>query len=385
MTRQTVAIIGGGVIGLSIGWRLAQKGVATTVIEKGEAGCGASSAAAGMITPVSEIRFGEEALLRLFLESLQLYPDFVAELERESGTAIDFNRSGSYLIAIDRDDEAELERIYEYQKSLDLPVSRVTAATVADSEPLLSARFYAALEAKGECFLDNRLMVAALKKAFLASGGNLREQTPVTGVTLRGNRVESVEAGPEVFRTDSVILASGIHSEIEGLPDEAKIPIRPVKGQALELRMNSSSSLGRSQKLGRAIRTIHRYPVYLVPRRDGRIIVGATTEEMGRDARVTGGALLDLLSGSWKILPAIEEMEFVGAWTGHRAATPDHAPVMGPTEVGGLFHAMGFYRHGFLLAPIAAQLIASLVAEGKDSSYFREFGSERFLQRGKNE
>ena len=385
MNKPKVVIIGAGVIGLSIGWRLAQKGFETTIFDKGIAGGEASSAAAGMITPVSELRFGEESLLKLFLKSLALYPDFVSELEREAAQSIDFNRSGSYVIAIDPDDEAELERIYDYQKSLDLPVSRVSPACVAANEPLLTTRFHAALEAKGECFLDNRLMVAALKKAFRANGGILCEQKPVTGLNLRGNRIGSVMAGGEIAPADIVILASGIHADIEGLPDQAKIPIRPVKGQALDLMMSSSPSLGRANRLNRAVRTIHRYPVYLVPRADGRITIGATNEEMGSDSRVTGGALLDLLSGAWKILPAIEEMEFASAWSGHRAATPDHAPVIGPTGVKGLFHAMGFYRHGFLLAPITAKVLSDLIVEGRESPYLREFGAQRFRNREHHE
>lgn len=377
MNKPVVVIIGGGVIGLSIGWRLAQKGFRTTVYDKGEAGGEASMAAAGMITPVSELRFGEESLLKLFLESLSLYPEFVSEVEREAALSVDFNRSGSYLIAIDPDDEAELGRIYDYQKSLNLPVSYVSASEVTTNEPLLSTHFHSALEAKGECFLDNRRLVSALKEAFRANGGILFEQKPVSGLTIRGNRVESVMAGGENVRSDIVILASGIHSEIEGLPDEAKIPIRPVKGQALELKIGRL----KIENLKRAIRTIHRYPVYLVPRVDGRITIGATHEEMGNDSRVTGGALLDLLSGAWKILPAIEEMEFVRAWTGHRAATPDHAPVIGETGIEGLFHAMGFYRHGFLLAPITAKVLSDLITEEIVSPFLGDFSSKRFLGR----
>lgn len=368
--NQPVIIIGGGVIGLSIGWHLARSGAPCLLLEKGILGAEASSAAAGMITPASEVRFGETELLQLFLSSLDLYHSFIKDLEESSGIRVDFQTTGSIMMAIDHDDEAELLRLYDYQKSLGLPVTLLSPESLAEKEPNLSTRCVASLFSEKECFVDNLLLIKALRNAFEKAGGKICEGVKAEAIETQNGRVSAVVAKGEVFSCSQVVFASGVHKDLQGIPSDL-FPLRPVKGQALELKGNPGF-------IHRAIRSVHRYPVYLVPRSDGRIIVGATNEEMGMDNRATAGAVLDLLYGAWKALPATAEMEMGNVWVGHRPTTPDHAPILGRTPIEGLFVALGMYRHGILLTPIVGKLMADLIGKDKDSKYFETFGWQRF-------
>lgn len=367
-----ITVIGGGVIGLSIAWEIASRGEKIVLFEKGTIGSGASLSAAGMITPASEVHYGEEKLLQLFLKSLKLYPSFIQKLERETDLKTDFNTNGSLMIAIDQDDEAELTRLHDYQKSLGLDVDRLSSREVAQKEPLLSSHYVDALYAKEEYCVDNRLLIHALKQALQKNGGLIFENSPVQEVVFGKEKVAGVVVKNEMFKTDQIILATGVDAQLEGLPEDLNLPIRPVKGQALAVQMKGD------QRLKHSIRTIHRYPVYLVPRSDGRLVIGATLEEMGMNTEVTAGALLDLIYGAWKILPLVYELPVVETWAGLRPTSRDHAPILGPTNYPGLHVAMGMYRHGILLAPVVGQLIADGVVEKKKTEFFDDFGIQRF-------
>ncbi len=365
-----ITIIGGGIAGLSIGWRLLQQGHNVTLFEKGQVGSEASSAAAGMITPASEVRFGEHDLLKLFLYSLKHYQQFIEDLEKESGVQVDFQKSGSLMVSVDADDDAELTRLYEYQKSLGLPVSLISPDEIQRLEPLLSAQCTKGIYAPGEFFLDNLLLIKALKTAYLKHGGKLFEECEVNEAEITGDKLTGLKIKNETIKTERVILATGIHS-IKGLPHTCSFPIRPVKGQALSIKMPT-------QKLTHAIRSVHRYPVYLVPRSDGHIVIGATLEEMGQNTDITAGALLDLLYGAWKIFPTISDLPIVKTWVGFRPASRDNAPILGRTPLTNLYTALGFYRHGILLAPAVSQLMSDYVGKDCDSEFFKIFGGDRF-------
>lgn len=368
--KDNIIIVGAGVTGLSIGWQLRRMGIPVTLIDSASAGSGASLKAAGMITPAAEIRFGEPHLTKFFIESLNSYHQFVKELQNASGIDIDFQQKGALTVAIDGDDEAELERFHDYQKELGLDVQLISGAEVAELEPLI-APTRAGLIAHHECFLDNRLLIQALLKAFTLSGGNIIENKRIDSLEIEDKKLKKITIGPEKWEVTQVILATG-HELPLGIPPELVLPLRPVKGQILELK--TSPSLLPS----RAIRSFHRHPAYLVPRSDGRLIVGATTEDVGLDDRPTAGGAFDLLKGAWRVLPAIEEMEVLAHHVGFRAAARDHSPLLGRTSVEGLSIALGMYRHGIMLAPLVGKIMAELIAEGKESEYLEMFSCKRF-------
>jgi glycine oxidase len=272
---------------------------------------------------------------------------------------------------VDTDDEVELLRFHDYQKKLGLDVSLLSAEEVSQIEPLL-APVKMGLLAPHECFCDNLLLVPTLAWAFTLNGGKIIEHKSVDAIKIEHVKVQGVTMGQETWEATQVVVATG-HKLPKGLPAEIVIPLRPIKGQALELR-TAPHLLPK-----RAIRSVYRHPVYLVPRSEGRLIVGATNEDVGLDERVTGGAMLDLLTGAWRILPAIDEMEITGQWVGFRAATHDHSPVLGRTSVAGLTLAVGMYRHGILLAPIVGKTIAELIAQEKESEYLKMFSYKRFV------
>ncbi len=370
-----IIIIGGGVAGLSTAWHLALKGQKVVILEAGSVGEEASRAAAGMLTPSLEVLFGEERLLHLFLQALTYYRTFAPKLQEHAGQFLDFQTSGALLIAIDHDDEAELLRVYDYQKQLELPVELLTPAQIIQREPLVTNRLSAGIEVKNECFIDNLLLIQAFKKSLFKMGVVIQEKTPVEEVVYAGDRVVGVVAAGKEIRATSVVVATGIGQTIRGL-EELKINLRPVKGQALELKSHD-----RTRRLSRVVRSIHRYPAYIVPRADGRLTVGATCEEMGTDPRLTAGAMMDLLYGTLKLIPSMEEMEFIAGWTGYRAAARDNAPIIGDTRIPGLYTALGLYRHGILLSPWVGHELANLIVDGKRAECFDVFGCARLMRK----
>lgn len=373
-----LVIIGGGIAGLSTAWHSIQNGLKVLVLEASTCGNGATNKAAGMISPTSEALFGEEKNIPLYLESFALYPQFISTLEKATSMGeaeIDFSKKGSYLVAIDDDDRAELERLQKFYQSLNLNVKECSPDEAITAEPLLSPQIRFALRSQNEYFLDPNSLVLALKTAIEKSGSIIAQNTEVTAIEVRGhndfhvwiNHIEKIEC-------KKLLLAYGLNQSFaSGLPSSLQVPLRPVKGQVMEVKQARGF-----QKLTHCIRTNHRYPVYLVPRLDGRIVIGATMEEKGYDTTVTAGATIDLLYGAWRAIPSLDEMEVIGHWAGHRPATPDHAPVIGPTEFEGLSVCLGLYRHGILLAPVAGKILAEHFAKGTHSDYFNQFGMGRF-------
>jgi len=368
-----IAIIGGGVIGLSIGWRLAQAGLAVTVFDRGKVGGGASWAAAGMLAPVSEAEPGEDALIRLALEAHAAWPGFAAELERATGLAVDYRRCGGLHVALDRDEAERLQFLEQFLASLRLEARRLPAAEARAHAPHLSPDVKAALLSPTDHQVDNRKLVVALRKAFLAAGGALREQAEVTTLDTTAGRVTGIAIGEERHAADVVILAAGAWSgSIAALSAMHRPPVRPLKGQMLAVRMDAP--------LTDVI--LWRNGSYLVPRRDGRLLIGATVEECGFDERLTAGGLFQLLEQAREILPGIDELPIDEIWSGFRPASRDDAPILGPSEsLPGLIYATGHHRHGILLTPITAAGIADCVTRGTMPEALRAFGAGRFKPR----
>ena len=370
-TQSKIAIIGGGVIGLGIGWRLAQAGCAVEIFERGEAGKGASWAAAGMLAAGVETEPGELGLHALNRASQLSWPGFAAELEAASGQSVDLRQEGTLMVALNRDDAAQLRHTYDFQREHGIELEWLSGAQTRAREGFLHPNIAAGVFCANDHQVENRKLVRALRAAFLAAGGTLHEHTPVAALDIEGGAVKGVLLGDRHVAADVVVLAAGAWSgEIAGLPQAARPPIRPIKGQMLALRMDPAAPLLRH--------VVWTPRVYLVPRDDGRLIVGATTEERGFDASLTAGGVMVLLEGAWRAVPGIEELAIDEIWAGFRPGSRDDAPVLGPGEIDGLVYGTGHHRNGILLTPVTANAVADYILTGALAEVIRPFSIARF-------
>lgn len=364
-----VVVVGGGVIGLSCAWRLAQHGARVAVLERGEPGAGATRVAAGMLAPVGELTFGEPELLELTLAAARLYPGFATELEEATGLSTGYERLGALHVALDRDEAAQLRRVHDLQRSLELEAEWLPPRRCRELEPGLTPSFHGGVLAASEAAVDPRALTQVLLMALADAGVEVRTGTEVVDGVFEGERLAGVRvADGEEIRADAVVLASGAWAgTTEWLPKYARPPVRPVKGQVLELRTREPAGAGGAEPVARHILASER--VYLVPRPDGRLVVGATVEEMGFDTAVTAGGVHELLREAYRLLPDVAEMELLGATAGLRPGTPDNLPLVGPGAIEGLVLATGHFRNGILLAPLAAQAVAGLLSGNRRSSF----------------
>lgn len=358
-------------MGLAVGWRLAMAGCAVDVFERGEAGRGASWAAAGMLAAGIEAEPGEIPLYGLNRRSQQLWPSFAAELEAASGIAVGYRDEGTLAVALTRDDAARLRFHYDFQRKLGVPLEWLSGVEARRREPHLHPALAAVVLSPHDHQVDNRAMVTALRRAFLASGGRLNEHSPVSAVDSASGRVTGIRVGERRHAADRVVLAAGAWSmEVAGIPPHARPPVRPVKGQMLALRMAADAPLLRH--------VLWTPTVYLVPRRDGRLIVGGTVEERGFDTSLTAGGVFSLLEGAWRAMPGIEELPIDEMWVGFRPGSRDDAPVLGPSGVDGLVLATGHHRNGILLTPVTADAVSRFILSGEVDEAIRPFAVERF-------
>jgi glycine oxidase len=350
-----VVVVGGGVIGLSCAWRLAQRGARVAVLERGEPGGAATRVAAGMLAPVGELSFGEPELLELTLAAARLYPGFVAELEAASGERTGYERLGALHVALDRDEAAQLRRVHDLQRSLQLEAEWLSPRKCRDLEPGLTPSFHGGVFAAGEAAVDPRALTPALVAALRAEGVEVLSGSEVIAGLFEGERLAGVRTRDHKLSADHVVLANGAWAGATAwLPEHARPPVRPVKGQVLELRRRDGEPP--------SCHILASERVYLVPRGDGRLIVGATVEEMGFDTAVTAGGVHELLREAYRLLPDVAEMEMVDAIAGLRPGTPDNLPLLGPGAIDGLVLTTGHFRNGILLAPLAAEAVADLLA-----------------------
>ncbi|MDQ0504654.1 glycine oxidase ThiO [Xanthobacter agilis] len=372
--RPRVAIVGAGVMGLSLGWRLARAGCPVDIYEAGIAGQGASHAAAGMLAACAEAEPGEEDLLALNRASQALWPRFAAELEAESGTCVDLRTEGTLTIGLTADDGARLRHLFALQTALGLPVEWLTAAAVRRLEPHLAGQLSGAILSAEDHQVDNRKVVAALLTAIARAGARLHENSPVAKVETQAGKTLGVVVNGALKRADLVILAAGAWSRGVDISPAAPLPVRPVKGQMLALRMDPAAPL--------VNHVIWAPNSYIVPRRNGRLILGATTEEKGFDTALTAGGQLALLTYAWRALPALEELPILEQWVGFRPGSRDDAPILGPSaEVEGLVYATGHHRNGILLLAVTAKVIAECVLEGRLEKVAEPFRASRFTPR----
>jgi glycine oxidase len=372
IARPRVVVIGAGVIGLGIAWRLAGRAT-VTVFDRGKAGSGATHAAAGMLAACCEAEPGEEALVALGRESQARWPAFAEEIKLATGIDVELRDEGTLLLALTADDQATIAHHLEFQRRLNLPLEWLSAAATRAREPHLAGKIAGALFSPEDHQVDNRKLVRALRIAAESVGATICEDRPVKEVIVQGGRAKGIalEDGT-IAAADIVVLAAGAWSRgIGGVPPDRRPPIRPVKGQMLALRMDASAPL--------LSHVLWAPGVYLVPRRDGRLIVGGTVEEKGFDDTITAGGMLTLLEAAWRAIPAIEELPIDEVWVGHRPGSRDDAPILGLGPLDGLFYATGHHRNGILLAPVTADAMARLILDNIIDPAIRPFGLERFL------
>ena len=367
-------IIGAGVIGLGIAWRLAHAGCSVTVYDRAEAGRGASWAAAGMLAAAVETEPGEEELLVLALASQRMWPSFARELEAVSDISVGYRDEGTIVVALTRDDAEHLRHICDFQKSLGLELQWLSGAEARRREPHLRPGIPAAVWSPRDHQVENRWLTQGLGEAARRAGVVLREHVPVREVEVAGGRARAVLTDHGRDPADVVILAAGAWSrEIAGIPPAHLPPVRPIKGQMLALRMDPSAPLLRH--------VVWAPRSYLVPRRDGRLVVGGTVEERGFDDTLTAGGLLALLEGAWRAVPAIEELPIAETWVGFRPGSRDDAPMLGPSGIDGLIVATGHHRNGILLTPITVETVSAYVLTGRLPEIVEPFTPERFSRR----
>jgi glycine oxidase len=365
-------VIGAGVIGLGIAWRLAQAGCSVVIYDRGEAGHGASWAAAGMLAAAVETEPGEEKLLALALESQVLWREFAREVEAASGLTLGYRNEGTMVVALTRDDAEQLRFTYQFQKGLGLDLEWLSGAEARQREPHLCPGIPGAVLSPRDHQVDNRLVARALAIAAQRAGVVLHEHCRVREVEITDGHARAVitDRGRDV--ADMIVLAAGAWSrEIGGIPPAYLPPVRPIKGQMLALRMDSAAPL---------LRHVIWLPRgYLVPRRDGRLVVGGTVEERSFDDSVTAGGLLALLEGAWRAVPTIEELPIVETWVGFRPGSRDDAPMLGPSGIDGLVIATGHHRNGILLTPVTVETISTYLLTGRLPESLRPFTPERFV------
>ncbi|MEU5823457.1 MULTISPECIES: glycine oxidase ThiO [Streptomyces] len=370
-----VLVIGGGIIGLVTAWRAAQRGLSTALADPGPGG-GAARVAAGMLAAVTELHYGEETLLGLNLASAGRYPTFTAELEEASGRDIGFRACGTLAVALDADDRAHLRELHELQRRSGLESEWLTGRECRRLEPMLAPGVRGGLRVDGDHQVDPRRLAAALLTACERAGVVFHRRRADRLSVVADRAVGAVlDDGTEVA-ADQVVLAAGSFSgRLAGVPAHVLPPVRPVKGQVLRLTVPPAYAPFLSRTVRAVVRGSH---IYLVPRENGELVVGATTEEMGWDTTVTAGGVYELLRDAHELVPGITELPLTETRAGLRPASPDNAPLLGRTALPGLHLATGHGRNGVLLTPATGDAMASLLADGELPEAARPFSPGRF-------
>jgi len=350
-----VIVVGGGVIGLTAAWRLAQRDLSVALLERGEPGSGTSHVAAGMLAPIAEADLGEEPVLRLGLAAAAAYQSFVAELHQASGIDPGYTPCGALLVARDRDEAEALDRELRVRGRLGLPVARLRSQQARELEPALAPTLRLALDVPDDHAIDPRRLVAALAQALVHAGGRLCPGTEVAALSVEQGAVDGVTLsdGSRVNAPQVVVAAGPWSGELAGLPEHARVPVRPIKGQILRLHDPAGPGL--------LTRVLRMRPGYVVPRGDGRYVIGGTMEERGFDDTVTAGGVFEMLRDAIELVPGLSELVIDELSAGMRPGTPDNAPLIGAGALPGLQWAAGHYRNGILLAPVTAELIVASV------------------------
>jgi len=362
-------VLGAGVIGLGCAWRAARAGLSVEVVDAGGAER-ASEVAAGMIAPVGEALWGEDALLAAAVDSAARWPSFAAELEADAGVEVPYRRCGSLHVGLDRDEHAGLRRLHDLHSELGLEASWLRGSECRRLEPGLTTAVTGGYLAPGEAEIDPRALLVALRAAAASRGVSVVEGR-AEELLLDGGRAVGVRLeGGEELRAGLVLAATGARLGGELLPAEVRPPVRPLKGEVLRLRCRPGE-----RPVDRIIASER---VYVVPRDGEDVVIGATMEDRGFDLRVTAGGVHELLREAYRAVPEVAELELLECRAGLRPTTPDNTPVVGRTAIEGLLLAGGHHRHGIMLAPGTADAIAAELSGGEVPEAATRLRPERF-------
>ncbi len=366
MKKFDVAIAGGGVIGGAIALELARAGLRVGVFDRQQPGQEASWASAGILSPAPE-NPGMIAMVPLGKASLSLYPEFIARVEEISGKSAGFRPKGTLEALFSQDAKAELSTIIALHHGLGLKAEPLRAEDARELEPALSAEVEAAVLRPDEASVDNRALTGAVLEAAQRSGAEFFPGNSAREIWHAGKRCAGLVVQNEKVEAKWTIIAAGCFSA--AIKDAAAYaPVRPVKGQMAALRAEDLM----------IERVLWSDKIYLVPRNDGRIIAGATVERVGFDKRTTAGGIQKILSAAIELAPGLANARVEETWAGLRPDSPDHLPILGPTDVEGLLMATGHFRSGILLTPITARLVREWITEQRVSMDWDRFSPLRF-------
>ncbi len=363
-----VVIIGGGVIGLAIARALALRGVRDVcLLERASLGSEASSAAAGMLVPQAESD-GKDEFFDFACRSRDLYPAFAAALREETGVDIELDTTGTLYLALNEHDQAEIEQRYEWQSGAGLAVELLDAAAARELEPCISESTSGALLFPKDVQVENRRLLSALANSVKKLGVTTLTETGVESLITEGNRLIGVQTTRGVLSCTTAVIAAGTWSSFIQHPG-TNPSIQPVRGQMVCLEAKPQVTR----------HVIYSPRGYIVPRQDGRLLAGSTSERVGFAKSVTAGGVSTILRNAQEISPAISSLRIVDTWAGLRPRAADGLPVLGPcVEIDGLFYATGHYRNGILLTPITAELISEAIVAGVVPSLLNSFSPARF-------
>ena len=366
MPSSDVIIIGGGIIGLSLAHRLASENLRVVVLDRQQPGLEASWAAAGMLCPGPESP-DDAGLVPLAKKSLGLYPEFINAIEEACGTRTNFRRDGTLELFFGAAAKAERDRTVAAHRAHGLGTQAIAADDARAIEPSLCDTAFAAAWLPHECSVEPRALTSAVLQAATKCGAEIRANVEVRRLLIEGSRCDGVESQSEKFTAKHIILAAGCFSSAIGAA--ARIaPTRPVRGQMLALR---------------AARPIPNHVVrshggYVVPRGNGLLVAGSTIEHVGFEKNVTAAGIAGILSAAIELVPELAGAAIEETWSGLRPDTPDHLPLVGPTEIEGLWLATGHYRNGILLAPATAQILGNWILRGKPDFNVEAYSPHRF-------
>lgn len=361
-----VIVVGGGIIGVSIAREAARSGLRVRLFERGEIGCEASSAAAGLLGPQIELESGDP-LQALGLASRDLYPEFAGSIAEESGLDPCLLEQGTLVLPRGAAEIEAIDRQAAFQRSLGLPAERVGGQALRRLEPSLHPDLTEGLYLPRDCSVDNVLLVRGLARAAARAGARLVQGARIDRLLVEGGHVTGVGAGGDTFQAGAVVIAAGAWSQEIGGEGVTPLPTHPVRGQMVCLGPSAVP-----------VHPLHATACYLVPRRDGRILVGSTMERAGFEKRVTASGLSTIAAAAIAVVPALAEAPFHSAWAGLRPACEDGLPAIGRGGASGLIYACGHLRNGILLAPITAQVVGRLLRGEDPGIDLARFDPRRF-------